>query len=275
MPIHRFQGFNCKSHDRDVWRYMELPDLLWILQNSKINFSSPTSFDDRYEATLPVAWYEFRKKQNRVIEKSLDHKKGKFSDLSEQTRKSMRENSFVNCWHVNETESAAMWKLYGESRHTVAIKTTVDNLRSAFADQSKYLISIGDINYIDFDSSQDNLEEDQMEQIRKVHSGNRDAVGLLLLKRKEFKHENEVRAVILDGIADEEIDSLDYQPVENLSPPVNVEVNLKYLIQDIILPPGCDEWFEETVHQAIKDSNVDEITVENISNSSLDTEPIE
>lgn len=34
----------------------------------------------------------------------------------------------VSCWHENETESVAMWKLYVSGREGVAVKTTVQSL---------------------------------------------------------------------------------------------------------------------------------------------------
>jgi len=44
----------------------------------------------------------------------------------------MRRYVFVNPWHKNEFESAAMWKLYLKSEEGVAIRTTVERLKHAF-----------------------------------------------------------------------------------------------------------------------------------------------
>ncbi len=42
-----------------------------------------------------------------------------------EVHKKIREIHFVSCWHENETESEAMWKLYLKSGDGVAIQTTV------------------------------------------------------------------------------------------------------------------------------------------------------
>ena len=48
------------------------------------------------------------------------------------TRKAARDMiaalAMVSCWHENETESVAMWKLYVSGKEGVAIKTTVASL---------------------------------------------------------------------------------------------------------------------------------------------------
>src|ERR1017187_2968717 len=39
--------------------------------------------------------------------------------------------ALISCWHENEGESVAMWKLYVSGREGVAIKTTVGRLERA------------------------------------------------------------------------------------------------------------------------------------------------
>jgi hypothetical protein len=38
----------------------------------------------------------------------------------------------VNCWHENEVESVAMWKLYTHGKDVVAIQTKLSNLKSVY-----------------------------------------------------------------------------------------------------------------------------------------------
>ena len=84
--------------------------------------------------------------------------------------------TFVNCWHENETESEAMWKLYtAHQPEGVAIQTTYGALRKAI-DQPE--IQIGRITYENFD----------------VAFMPGDSYGWY--KRKSFEHEREVRVMI-------------------------------------------------------------------------------
>jgi hypothetical protein len=199
MPSIPFQGFRTYPESRDVWRYIDLPSLLWILENKKLHFSSPVEdFDDRYETTLPKAWYEFQEDQWRGIGEAFDHGAEEMWERQSQRREEMRKNVYASCWHLNKNESAAMWELYGESDHTLAIKTTVDNLVNCFDNQDQYGVAVGEVQYVDFDSDWDSISEEEMDKIRYVQSRNSDTVGLTLLKREEFQHEKEFRCVVLD-----------------------------------------------------------------------------
>lgn len=269
-----FRGFRCHSRKGDVWRYMDLPSLLWILENEKLHFSSPSDdFDDRYETTLPKAWYEFREEQWRGIGEAFDHDPDEFWQKHCNRRKNMRDNIYVSCWHANQTESAAMWDLYGESKYTVAIRTTVNGLRRAFHAQDEYAVAVGDVKYVDFDSSEDAIDEDEMEDIRNVHSGNADSVGLTLLKRKEFVHEKELRCVVLDGVVPKWLDQYtDHSPNQDATPPVNVPVDVDELIDEIRLPPGSEDWFINTVIDTVENNRNTRFSREEIRTSQLDSE---
>jgi hypothetical protein len=253
---------------------MDLTSLLWILENEQLHFSSPIDdFDDPYETTLPKAWYEFREEQWREIGGHWDHDPDEFWKERSQERKEMRNNIYANCWHANQTESAAMWELYGESKSTIAIRTTVEGLKKAFACQNEYAIAIGDVAYVDFDSGRDEIPDDDMEQIRRVHSGNADSIGLTLLKRNEFTHEKELRCVVLDGVIPDWLDDApSYSANRDISKPVNVRVNLNHLIDEIRLPPGAKGWFVDTVIDAVENNRNTEFNRRHIRKSDLDSE---
>lgn len=273
MPTVGFRGFRHHPESRDVWRYMDLASLLWILESEKIHFSSPLqSFDDPYETTLPKAWYEFREEQWKEIGGHWDHDPEKFWQERSEDREEMRENIYANCWHANQTESAAMWELYGEDKSTVAIRTTIKDLKRAFSHQEEYAIAIGDVNYVDFDSGKEDISEEDMEKIRRVHSGNADSIGLTLLKRKEFSHEKELRCVVLDGVIPEWVDDYNgYSANRNVCEPVNVCVNIDDLIKEIRLPPGTDRWLERTVIDAVENNRNTQFNRKRIEKSDLDS----
>lgn len=254
---------------------MDLSSLLWILENEKLHFDSPVDdFEDRYETTLPKAWYELREHQMRSIGEAWDHDPDKYWQERSEQRQEMRNNIYATCWHANQRESAAMWELYGASNQTVAIQTTVDKLRRAFHEQDEYAITVGDVQYVDFDSDWDDISEDDMDKIRSVHSGNADSVGLTLLKRKEFAHEKEVRGVVLDGVIPDWIErySENYSPKQHVSPPVNVPVDVDKLIEEIRLPPGAGSWFVRTVVSTIENNRNTKFSRNEIQTSQLDSE---
>lgn len=275
MTVLDFQGFKYYPGDRDIWRYMDLSSLLWILENEKLHFNSPVDdFEDPYETTLPKAWYEFREDQMRGIGEAFDHDPDEFWEQQGDQREEMRNNIYATCWHANQRESAAMWELYGASNQTVAIRTTINKLREAFQSQDEYAVAVGDVKYVDFDSGMDDISADDMDKIRSVHSGNADSVGLTLLKRKEFIHEKEVRGVVLDGVISDwmERHPSGYSPNQDVSPPVNVSVNIDKLVEEIRLPPGADDWFIRTVVSAVENSQNTKFSRKEIRTSKLDSE---
>lgn len=274
MTTVNFRGFRAYPGDREVWRYMDLPSLLWILENEKLHFSLPAEdFDDRYETTLPKAWYEIREDQWRHVGKAFDHDPDEFVQRYTNRRENMRNNIYASCWHANQTESAAMWELYGASKYTVAIRTTVDGLKQAFQPQNKYALAVGDVKYVDFDSGEDEIDENDMEKIRSVHSGNADSVGLTLLKRKEFAHEKEIRCVVLDGVVPSWLEHhTDHSPEQNVEPPVNIPVDVDELIKEIRLSPDAEDWFISTAIEAVENNRNTEFNRNKIRMSQLDSE---
>jgi hypothetical protein len=47
----------------------------------------------------------------------------------------------VTCWHMNECESAAMWKLYSTAKESVCVQTTYGRLRSVLDEDVGQLIT--------------------------------------------------------------------------------------------------------------------------------------
>ena len=43
----------------------------------------------------------------------------------------------INCWHMNDHESAAMWKLYLKSNEGIAVQSTYETLRDSIIDEEK------------------------------------------------------------------------------------------------------------------------------------------
>lgn len=66
-------------------------------------------------------------------------------------RKQLREAVLINCWHINDHESAAMWKLYARSDKGISIKSTVQRLTDAL--KCKEEVWVGAVQYLDYDAA--------------------------------------------------------------------------------------------------------------------------
>lgn len=94
-----------------IWRYLDLARFLDLLTSSQIYFSRIDKFEDPYEGFVPA---------------NDDYLKG-IAHLFNYINKFY----YANCWHINENESAAMWKLYLDSRNGIAIQSTVNRLKKS------------------------------------------------------------------------------------------------------------------------------------------------
>ena len=143
--------------------------------------------------------------------------------------KKMTRCTAINCWHLNEHESVAMWNLY-KTDYGVAIQSTFKRLRDCF-DKTNEPIFVGTVNYIDYDHD--------------TISGN-EVLSPYLYKRKSYEHEHEVRAILL-RLPDDGGRVLS----STITHGVNVDVSLCVLIDNIYVAPNTEKWVVDTVRSAV------------------------
>ena len=185
-----------------IWRYMSLEKFLGILISKSLFFPSAHTLReefDKFEGALTDA--ELTAADPNVI---AYHEK----TFQETTEKRL----FFNCWHMNEAESDAMWKIYVRN-NGVAIKSTVDQLKQCF-DLTPLSISLGRILY---GKTDDHTE----------HS-----VRRFMRKKPAFRHEEEVRLVMYD-------ETFTHTGQAGILVPVDVG----RLIEKIVVSPNSEGWF--------------------------------
>lgn len=94
-----------------------------------------------------------------------------------------RASTFVSCWHANEHESEAMWRLYGGSSGGIAVQTTYSRLTESIEDQ--HGVYIGLVRYIDYATGM---------------FPDANAFTPIMHKRASFAHEREVRLAWYWGV---------------------------------------------------------------------------
>lgn len=162
--------FDCPCDTEKVWRYMKLSCFLWMLRESKLYFARLLEFsDDPYEGTLPHV------------------NAGRVEDVLKAAYGFAGKLAAVNCWHMNEFESAAMWKLYVPGGEGVAIQSTIGRLK-AIQEDSDFVI--GRVKYIDYESAKPVQVDPACRSLQPYM--------LLFQKRNSYRHEQEVRVVILN-----------------------------------------------------------------------------
>ncbi len=165
-----------------VWRYMPFENFEWMLRNKSLFIPSAKLLAnvDPYEGSLPLAWQRSLQRSAEQANDVAEVKDQKFSDTRDIMNIAIDDlmNAYVSCWHLHEGESTAMWQIYGKTKASVAIATEYKLLQTVFDD----LFSIGMVRYID------HKEFNEGGKLKEVH--------LLSLKRDEFEHEKEVRAIL-------------------------------------------------------------------------------
>ena len=131
-----------------------------------------------------------------------------------------RDSTYVCCWHANEHESEAMWRLYCGNEAGIAIQTTYSNLANLI--KSEHEIYIGLVKYIDYE---------------KDNSPSANSFTTVMQKRLSFQHENEVRLA-------------SYRPsVKNELCPegISVAIDLPTIIEQIYIHPFAPEYYYEVI----------------------------
>ena len=169
-----------KVKDQKLWRYYDLIKFLTLI-NGELYFARADSFKDKYEGAIPKQTFQ------SMIENFRDYGTTKNkSDIILEFQKifnEKRKKAAISCWHINDTESAAMWELYAKAGFGIAVNTTTERLANSLVIPHGYKMIMSQVNYIDFDTE-----------------NNTDYIYNELLpfknKRKEFIYENEFRIIL-------------------------------------------------------------------------------
>jgi hypothetical protein len=250
-----------------LWRYMDLTKLLGIVATKTLRFTHISNFDDKYEGYVPVPSIEEYEELLKPLKANLQSILDKLplnadpadleivrnlfassTDPSEKHEKSIklrretRDRLYVNCWHLNENESAAMWQLYLRSNEGVAIQTTTKRLTDTFNTDPR-TIHIGKVVYIDFDAtplSKPPNEKAKHERImaHRMQSFS-EPITFPFVKRPSFAHEQEIRAVYM---------SPDVAPVKS---GCDIAVDPDGLIENVYIAPTCQPWIKPLIESIL------------------------
>jgi hypothetical protein len=160
-------AFTEPPEDARIWRYLELPALVHVLSSRSLHFTRPDKFTDRFEGSLSRLSWEW------TVGRAHPDIRGEYGEVRwREDRKSVA----INCWHVSDYESLAMWSLYGRA---VALQTTFARLM--FSTGRPAGLSVGMVEYIDHET--DGIP---------THN----AYAHYYRKRKSFAHERELRLIL-------------------------------------------------------------------------------
>lgn len=200
-----------------LWRYLDAAKFLDFVHNHTLFFSRGDQFEDKFEGA-------FTDSLKHSIQRSYNVNKIDFT--YEQFRRRLRERVFVNCWHKSQDDSMAMWSIYGRSSCSVALTTTVGQLKQSLEDEVlPYDIAIEKVEYVKHWRDPD-LDIAPYSRV-------------FAYKIKAYEFEKEVR-VLIDRFADEfEADIAETG--------MSINVSSRSLLRSIVIAPEAPLWFEKLV----------------------------
>ncbi len=215
------------SEDIKLWRYMDFTKFVSLISSQTLFFCRSDLFEDPYEgsyskANLKLRPYVYTSMQSSEYE-SMANNLANFS-------KNIRQHTYINCWHVNEYESAAMWKLYAKTNESIAIVTDYETLKNSLEEK----IYLGLVTYIDY-------EKDWLPEGNSFYP--------FLHKRKSFEHEKEARAIIQELSMNESKMGL------------NIQIDMNKLIKEIYVSPDAPSWIVDLTEEIAKKYGVNAIVL--------------
>jgi hypothetical protein len=156
--------------DVPVWRYMDFTKFVSLLENKGLFFPMVSKLHDPFEGS-------FARGNENLRPMVYRHVSNPYGLTAGEVVQKLRDYVAVSCWHINERESAAMWKLYSKSNEAVCIQTTFRKLNNAV----RAVAQVGEVRYVDYETSW-------------IPESN--PLAPFIYKRLSFEHEREIRAII-------------------------------------------------------------------------------
>ncbi len=134
----------CSCDDSTkIWRYLDFTKFVSLIETSSLFFCRSDKLRDPFEGSLPLVNVKLRQEEPKPKNGYVDI----FKPYSEMIGREIRKFIHLNCWHINEYESEAMWNIFLKSDEGVAIQSTVGKLKRSFH-MSQTPVFVGDVKYI-------------------------------------------------------------------------------------------------------------------------------
>ena len=179
MPYENYLNLDKSELEKPVYRIMSVNRLLQCLEERSLALVPPKRWDDPFENYLLSASVRLSST-------------GEVGEMHE-----MREKVYGQCW-TQHRETDAMWRIYSSDTNGAKVRTTPRKLlealkhtNSRFGDVTCF---IGKVQY--------KSQKDLVTSLKGIDLFNANGAGIaksLLLKRREFSHEREVRLIYTEG----------------------------------------------------------------------------
>ncbi|MDP8239772.1 MAG: hypothetical protein P9X24_11845 [Candidatus Hatepunaea meridiana] len=283
------KSFTEPADDVIIWRYLDLPKFIAMLQNNSLYFSRIDLLNDPMEGAI---------QRERLIQMANEAERNGKSELSNMIHHNLKAtysttndyllpSTYVNCWSMAEFESIGMWNQFVKGIG-IAIKSSFKRLKDVLSIDSHHTFMIGIVNYLDYSSElipQDNLfnyithkrifyrEEREIRAVNSLWSSKEfinitshlwDEVedGRFPGLKPYLETIREQKGIMFSPEEDEEAKNFQILTeearriiIKEKSPSgLNIEVDLLNLIEAVYLAPDTPDWIAEVISHLIQNA---------------------
>ena len=167
-------------NDLIIWRYVDFTKFADFIDRKSLFFCRSDNLGDPFEGSYPR--HVLEQAHAHLREKGLpDAELEKILNRNTAHGQQFRKYVFINCWHISEHESVAMWKVYLRNAEGIAIKSRHSNLMAATIRHPDGIWS-APVKYIDFANDSPPVPT---------------RIAPFRYKRKSFEYENELRLLVI------------------------------------------------------------------------------
>jgi hypothetical protein len=225
MSVEQFtEGIEPDDPEAIIWRFMPLERFRDLVETGQLYFRRSDKLEDEHEGLPSVEFARLALNLNRYDINDIHTLN---NDLGSTAQ--FRQSFYINCWHLFDQETAAMWAKYG--RDGVAIVSRYSLLKTVL-EPIPDRPHVGLVRYGWKLGTRWNL------------------LRFITTKREEYAHEREVRAMLWllnsgDGVnrhidIDNRVHPLPiYDPPETLPLGVKRSIDLRTLINKVVVTPNA------------------------------------
>ncbi len=201
-----------------IWKYMDLPKFLSLLQFKVLHFTKANKFKDVFEGKIPEIFLN-------AFPADIKQSHLKMHNTFDQ----YKNETFINCWSALDGESYALWQIYGNN-YGVAIQTTVGKLLNALNCSQAKLCKV---KYINRENKNGEMD---IPYLKEENGGLRR--NFFVFKPLAYEYESEVRIIVI-GRPDE-----DHK---------EISVDLDNLVESVYVSPFEQQWFGALVEKIVRE----------------------
>lgn len=220
-PIEMVVSEESLPDETVIWRYFNFERFKDLLETHSVWFARPFAFEDQWEGLFPPSYV--RRTRQYAEANGIPYEE--FDREFRRRLQRHRYGHFVFCWHISETESDAMWKLYALGKTGIAVQSTVGDVNECLRPHSSSRV-------IYYDPSHDVISP----SIFGPHD--------ILFKRTFFSWEQEYRFWFDDDELLDAIETGGEIKEEELTKGKLVPItDMRRLFKKIVVAPGASDQF--------------------------------